>query len=99
MDDEATYQVSWSNQALAALVTIAGRAVTRGLGSDLARSLRAIQERLQDAPDSLGEVYRSRGAIREHIAAQDLVSINFAVDTVRHIVIVRECYASSRLDP
>ena len=76
-----------------------GGPVLGGLGDDLARSLRLIQDRLQDAPDSLGEIYRSQGAIREYIAARDLISINFAVDTLRNIVVVRECYASSRLDP
>ncbi len=96
--EDATYQVSWSNQALAAATLFAARARTRGLGEDLARSLRLIQECLEDAPDSLGEIYRSRGTIREYIAARDLVSINFAVDTVRRLVVVRECYASSRLD-
>jgi lipopolysaccharide biosynthesis regulator YciM len=62
----------------------------------LAQVVREIDDRLRHDPRSLGEVYRSRGAVEEFLAVHKFLAINFAVDTERKFVLVRDCHALSR---
>ena len=98
MADDSPYQVIWSHQAHAAAAGFAPKARGLGLGEELARILKVLQDRLENEPLSLGEVYRSRGVIREHLAVLDFVSLDVAVDTQRRLVYVRKCHALSPLD-
>jgi hypothetical protein len=61
----------------------------------LARVVRAIDDRLRREPLALGEVYRSRGAVEEHLAVHEFVAVDFAVDKGRKFVLVRDCRALS----
>jgi hypothetical protein len=62
---------------------------------ELARVVRAIDERLRREPLALGEVYRSRGAVAEHLAVHEFLAIDFAVDQERKFVLVRDCQVLS----
>jgi hypothetical protein len=44
---------------------------------------------------NVGKVYRARGAIVEHLAIHDFLAIDFAADTKRKLVVVRDCHALS----
>ena len=66
-----------------------------GGGKELARVLRVLDGRLRREPLELGEVYRLRGAVAEHLAVREFVTIDFAVDQVRRFVLVRSCWLST----
>jgi hypothetical protein len=85
MPEEASFRVSWSQRAIDTLKQ-------RGGDKELARLVRTLDERLRRDPVHVGEVYRSRGAIEEHLAVQESLAIDFAVDTQRRFVLVRGCH-------
>jgi hypothetical protein len=91
MADDLPYRVSWSRKAVDALKELGRKAAESGGGNELARVVRAIDERLRRDPIALGEAYRSRGAVAEHLAVHEFVAIDFAVDGERKFVLVRDC--------
>lgn len=95
MPDEGQYRVSWSPIAMDALREIAQARRGPGRGSELAQTLRALDERLRREPLTVGEVYRSRGVVEEHLAVYQFLAIDFAVDTARGLVMVRDCHSLS----
>ena len=95
MPHEPPYRVSWARKAIIQLKEFARVARESGGATKLARVVRALDERLRNDPVALGEVYRSRGAVEEHLAVNEFLAINFAVDTGRKFVLVRDCRALS----
>jgi hypothetical protein len=95
MADGGRYRVSWSRQAVGALEELAARMTDAGRRAELARAVRAIDERLRSDPQGLGEVYRSRGAVQEYLAVHGFLAVDFAVDQARKFVLVRSCRALS----
>ena len=95
MVDEGRYRVSWSRKTVEALKELQARTGDAARRAELARVLRTIDERLRSEPHSLGEVYRSRGAVEEYLAVHGFLAIDFAVDQARHFVLVRSCRALS----
>ena len=93
-----SYQVFWSHEARQALQTFADSAPSPEIRREVARTVRSIDQRLRNDPVLVGEVYRVRGPIREHLAVQDLLAIDFAVDTARKLVAIRRCHVGSRQD-
>jgi hypothetical protein len=85
------YLVVWSRNAISGIKEFAERSRPVGGGQELGRLLRLIDHRLRDDPLAVGEVYRSRGHVVEHCAVQDFVGIDFAIDTERRLVLVRQC--------
>jgi hypothetical protein len=90
------YRVSWSRKVIDALKDFGENAHQSGVGEELVRLLRIIDERLRREPIDLGEVYRSRGAIEEHLAVRGFVAIDFAVDKERRFVLVRHFHILHR---
>jgi hypothetical protein len=95
MADEGRYRVSWSRKAVAALKAIRDREGDAGRRAELARAVRAIDERLRSDARTLGEVYRSRGAVEEYLAIHGFLAVDFAVDVARRFVLVRSCHTLS----
>ncbi len=85
MPEEALFRVSWSQEAI-------GTLKQRGGDKELTRLVRTLDERLRRDPLHVGEVYRTRGTIEEHLAVQESLSIDFTVDTQRKFVLVRSCH-------
>lgn len=54
-----------------------------------------LDERLRHDPLAVGEVYRSRGPVDLHLAVDDFLAIDFAIDQSRRLVLVRNCVALS----
>jgi hypothetical protein len=90
-----SYQVFWSHAARQVLQAFANSAPSPEIRREVARTVRSFDHRLRTDPLLVGEVYRVRGAIREHLAVQDLLA-NFAVDTARKLVSVRRRHVASR---
>jgi hypothetical protein len=95
MPDDPPYRVSWSRKAVEALKEMGQRASAAGRATALAQLVRTIDERLRREPLTFGEVYRARGAVEEHLAAREYLAVDFAVDTARKFVLVRNCKALS----
>lgn len=91
-----SYQVLWSHGARQTLRTFADSAPSPEMRQEVARTVRSIDQRLRTDPLLVGEVYRVRGPIREHLAVQDLLAVDFAVDTARMLVAIRRCHVGSR---
>ena len=84
MAEEVPLQVLWARKAREAL-----RQGSEG-GKELARVVRTLDERLHRDPFTLGEVYRSKGAVEEHLAVHEFLAIDFAIDKERRLVLVRD---------
>jgi hypothetical protein len=95
MPDDLPYRVSWSRRAVEALKAMGQRAAQTGRAAELAQVVKAIDDRLRRDPLAFGEVYRSRGAVEEHLAVHEFLAVDFAVDTARKFVVVRSCDALS----
>ena len=95
MPDGPPFRVSWSRKAREALVAAAGS----GDAPDLARLVRAADERLSSDPFAFGEAYRTRGVVEERLAVLEFLAIDFAVDAGRRFVLVRTCRLLSRRGP
>ena len=91
MPDDRPYRVSWSRKAVEAVKEMRRRAAGSGRQADLVRVVKATNDRLRRDPLTLGEVYRSRGAIEERLAVHEFLAADFAVDRVRRFVLVRAC--------
>jgi plasmid stabilization system protein ParE len=96
MPEGRPYEVAWLPRALAALEEIRRKLREPAGKRELAEILRSLQERLRHEPLSLGEIYRSRGSVVEHLAVLSIVAIDFAVDTQRRFVLVRKCKEATR---
>jgi hypothetical protein len=94
--ENAPYRVAWSRRPVNVLKELRERAHEFGGGGELARVIKALDERLRRQPVSLGEVYRTRGTVAEHLAVYEFLAIDFAVDTERKFVLVRDCRVLSR---
>lgn len=99
MPDDLTYRVSWSRKVVEALKDLKRKAHEFGGGKELARVVRAIDDRLRREPLALGEVYRSRGAVEEHLAVHEFLAVDFAIDKERKFVLVRDCRPLSGQGP
>jgi hypothetical protein len=86
--------VAWSPQVRQTLKRLAAQA-DEPTRSALAQIVRSLDDRLSRNPLTLGEIYRSRGGILEHLAVSDFLAIEFAVDRGRKFVLVRGCHALS----
>jgi hypothetical protein len=95
MPEEDAYRVSWARKAREILKDLGKRMRASGGAQELARVVRAVDERLRADPITLGEVYRSRGVVEEHLAVQEFLAVDFAVDTERKFVLVRDCHILS----
>jgi hypothetical protein len=95
MPDEPSYRVFWSRKAMDTLKDLGRRASTSDLRKELARSVKTLDERLRREAPVVGEIYRSRGVVEEHLAVQGFVAIDFAIDKERQFVLVRDCRALS----
>jgi hypothetical protein len=95
MVDEGRYRVSWSRKAVEALKELQAKIGDAARRAELARLVRTIDERLRTEPHSLGEVYRTRGAVEEYLAVHGFLAVDFAVDQARKFVLVRSCRALS----
>jgi hypothetical protein len=97
MQDDSPYEVSWSRKADEAVTEMGGRYQTATDLTEFMTVLVGIDARLRRDPVNFGEGYRSRGNVEEHLAVLDAVAIDFAVDTRRRFVLVRDCrFLSSR---
>lgn len=85
------FLVLWARKSIDALKEMAARAHEAGGGRELARVVRTLDQRLRREPLAVGEVYRTRGAVAEHLAIHEFLAIDFAVDTERKLVLVRDC--------
>jgi hypothetical protein len=94
--ESSPWRVAWSARAVAVLQGLRHRATDFGGSSELARVVKALDDRLRREPLSVGEVYRSRGAVAEHLAVSEFLAIDFAVDTERQFVLVRDCRVLSQ---
>jgi len=88
MPEESSFQVQWSRRAIDTLKQRAG-------DKELARMVRSVDQQLRRDPLQVGEVYRVRGRVKEHLAVYQALAIDFAVDTQRKFVLVRTCHILS----
>jgi hypothetical protein len=91
MADPAPFRVGWSAGAVQTLEEARTRGEEFGGPQELARVIRRADERLRQDPLAFGEVYRSRGAIDEHLAVLEFLAVDFAIDRERQFVFVRTC--------
>ena len=84
--DDLAYRGSWSRKAIEVLEN-----ATESGSNALAGLVRAMDDRLRRNPVDVGEVYRARGAVEEHLAVYQFLAIDFAVDTNRKFALVRSC--------
>src|SRR5437879_3511420 len=96
MSQETPYQVIWSFAAQQEPKSYMQESSDLSLKNELANVLKAIYERLCREPLSFGEVYRSKGSIHTFLGFHDSVGVDFAVDTARQLVFVRECRLRGR---
>jgi hypothetical protein len=94
--ENSPWRVAWLPRAIAVLQELRQRAADFGGSSELARVVKALDERLRREPLSLGEVYRTRGPVAEHLAVSGFLAVDFAVDTQRQFVLVRNCRVLSK---
>jgi hypothetical protein len=95
MSDELPYQLVWSRKAQNELEDLRNKADDSRQRNALDSLVLAINKQLRSRPLSLGTIYRSAGAIDEHIFANESLVIDFAVDVQRQFVLVRSCWAAS----
>lgn len=95
MPNDASYRVAWSQQAIQALRDFADGTASPETRRELAQAVRLLDERLRTDPLGVGEVYRTRGTVHQHLAVQGLLAIDFAVDAARAFVNVRRCQVRS----
>jgi hypothetical protein len=88
------FQVLWSTDARRFLAMVKAELAVAGR-KKLVEAVRWFQDRLSSDPLNVGEVYKSKGAIAQHLAVKDLLAIDFAVDNVHSLVLVRSCRALS----
>jgi hypothetical protein len=98
MTGELRYRVVWSHHARNALEQLVPVVRESGRAEKLAQTIRTVDARLRHEPLLLGEPYRSRGAVVEHLAVLSLLGLDFSVDTSRFVVSVRNCWLMSGPD-
>src|SRR5688572_25975401 len=91
MADDPSFRVLWSPQARDTLRSLRRKARGSSVGKTLAQVIRAVDDRLRRDPLSVGEVYRTRGNVAEHLAIHQFLAVDFAVDRQRKVVLVRAC--------
>lgn len=96
MPNNLPYRVSWSREAVEALKESWRKATDSDWQQELAQIVKSIDDVLRREPLAFGEIYRSRGAVEEHLAVRDFVAVNYAVDRVRKFVLVRTFDVLSR---
>lgn len=92
--DKPPFQVAWSARVRGILKSMSLRA-SPTVRQQLAGFLRSFDARLAEDPFAVGEVYRSRNNIAEHLAAYEFLVIDFGIDRLRGLVLVRDCWALS----
>src|SRR4051812_3812648 len=92
---EGHYRVYWLPEVQETLKSLGQAARAVGLLDALKETLAALNERLEQDPLEVGELYRGKDAVKEHVAAYRLLGIDFAIDTEKKIVVVRRCWALS----
>ena len=97
MSNEPPYQVVWARTARENLRDLRSKGTPENR-KKLVRVVRELDERLRQDPLLVGEVYRVRGEIEEHMAIHEFLAIDFAVDKDRKFVLVRDCRALSGFD-
>jgi hypothetical protein len=90
---EAHYQVYWLPDVKESLKVLGQAARAASLVDALKETLTELNDRLEQGPLEVGELYRGKQAVKEHVAAHRLLGIDFAVDTEKKIVVVRRCWA------
>jgi hypothetical protein len=90
------YQVYWLPDVQNALRELAEKARGLGILDALKQAVAQTTARLEQDPLEVGELCRQKGDIVEQAAANDLIWVNFAVDTKRKVVVVRRCWATAR---
>jgi hypothetical protein len=91
---ESPFFVAWSPEAQLSVKHLGQKAKAAGLLGRLKQELADFQERLSQDPFEVGELYRTRGAVVEHVAGRLLILIDFAIDQDKKIVAVRKCWAT-----
>jgi len=86
------YTVSWSQIAVKAAKAHLASSSQTPAGTSISEAIKAIDARLRQDPIHFGEMTRSRGNVEEHLAVLGPVAMNFAVDTNKKFVYVRDCH-------
>jgi hypothetical protein len=98
MPDNISFQVSWSPKADDAVAKLGALCGTIAELTQFMSALSALQKRLRSDPLNFGEVYRKRGNVEEHLAVQEAISVDIAIDSKLKVVYVRNCQRLSRRD-
>lgn len=91
MPESADYSVSWSQRAIDSLKSFAKNLSGVDARLALAKLVRQVDIRLRENPLEFGEIYRSRANVREHLAVQEYLAVDFAIDESHKFVLVRDC--------
>ncbi|HYV34735.1 MAG TPA: hypothetical protein VE988_03460 [Gemmataceae bacterium] len=86
------FRVFWPKTVRETIKKLAAQANLAGKVKELAAALRYFERRLSHEPNEVGEIYRKAGHVIEYLAAENPLSINFAVDTRRSVVVVRTAH-------
>jgi hypothetical protein len=100
MGASPAYQVVWSNKATAVIKAIL--ASLRGDPRKVAgfeQTIRTVHQQLRRTPLSVGTTRGFVDTIEERVADLELVSIDFAVDIQRQLVLVRDCTPLTSSNP
>lgn len=88
------FRVFWSSKAMAAIKAIGKKARQARKSQVLARVLQELNVKLL-TPLDFGEITWAKGNIIEHLAVHVFLSVNFAIDSERRLVLVKDCHALS----
>lgn len=94
MAEPQAYRLLWSSDARNALVRMS-KIAAPSVKQQVADSIKFFVDRLTAEPSTVGEPYRSRGNITESHAVLGFISIDFAVDAMHSLVLVRKVHALS----
>jgi hypothetical protein len=85
----SSYHVLWSPRAQKAIRKMVVEAPTPTLRQRILQAVRQLDKRMRHDPCDVGEVYRVKGPVAEHLAVHDCLAIDFAVDMKRKVALVR----------
>jgi mRNA-degrading endonuclease RelE of RelBE toxin-antitoxin system len=84
------YHVAWSQKVMQTLRELRKTMRSPIRRRELSRVIQGLDERLGCEPLDLGEAYRIRGGVAQHIAVYEFLLVDFAVDEERKFVLVRK---------
>ena len=89
-----SFRVLWSSETRRLLKMMKSEA-TLAVRIKLIETVRWFQDQLCRDPLNVGEVYKLKGSVAQHLAVKDLLAVDFAVDQAHGLVLVRSCGALS----